>query len=270
MNTSFDNLTIPQLLEELQKYPHYKEKNIKNTIASDLQIKTSQVKKQHLLEALIKSQRKSSKTSKKSFLEVETDKKDKNKVYESMLSNQPSDIKMEILLQLKYPDMLIACNTNKEFNQICNQDMLWNRMIERDFPFYPSDDKDARKSYEHWYKFFDAHTTRIIGGFIIYKTKYINLQDVYEAIFKILVDYIDENNEVMDIEDKEEERKAYEKMIFNMYTKIFKILTVPIKFEERFLKLRPRLLINSTDENMWQYLSQIEYDMMMSYDDPPQ
>lgn len=263
MNTSFDNLTIAQLLEELQKYPAYKDKSqIKNKIAENMNIKTSQVKKQHILDTLIKSQRKSS--SKNDKVKTNITLKDEN-----TLGNQLSDIKMEILLQLKYPDMLFACKTNKDFNKICNQDALWNRMIEKDFPFYPSDKKHARKSYEHWYQFFDEHTTRIIAGFIIYKTKYINFQEIYEAIFKILVNSIEENYEIMNIEDEDEQRKAHHTMDKNIFTKIFKLLTVPFKYEDKFSKLPPRILINSDDQNKWQYLSLIFYDMMMAYDDPP-
>lgn len=48
----YDNLTMVALLEKLQTYDRYKNKNVRNEIASQYQLKPSEVKKPELLKAL--------------------------------------------------------------------------------------------------------------------------------------------------------------------------------------------------------------------------
>lgn len=198
------------------------------------------------------------------------DKNIKNIEIKHDLTHQPKDIKMEVLLNLKYPDMLVFCQSDESFNNICKENNLWNKMIERDFPFYPSDEHKAKESYEYWYKFFDQFVLRIISTYVVYRTKYTNLQTVYEGIFKLLVNYIEKNNIMMEMETTMLKRDEYiDEVEMNMFLEIFKILGVPITFDKSFIHLIPRTLIENTDKSKWANLKQIFYDMMMTYDDPP-
>lgn len=134
-------------------------------------------------------------------------------------------------------------------------------MIKRDFPFYHFDKAFARKSYEHWYNFFDDYTLRIVKTLIVYRTKKNNLEKIYQDVFNLLVIY---NTEAMNIEGIQERRNAYNNLNYEIFTKIFKTLDVPFKFDEKFYNTYPIEFIANTDKNKWQFLKQVFYDMNMA------
>lgn len=178
------------------------------------------------------------------------------------LENQLPEIKMEILLQMEYVDMLEACIINKEFNKICHEDALWHRMIKRDFPFYPSNGKMARKSYEYWYHVFDDFTLLTVTKLIIYRTKKNNVEKVYQDVFNILVDYINQTKS-MTFEGTEERKNKENQLDLEIFTKIFTVLDVPFKFDPSFYTLVPRELFDNTDQNKWQFLNKISIRLII-------
>src|SRR5258708_36345671 len=55
---------------------------------------------------------------------------------------------LNILLEMEYQDMINFCNTNKTYKNACNNKILWEKRIERDFPFYSVDkNKDSKILY---------------------------------------------------------------------------------------------------------------------------
>jgi hypothetical protein len=190
------------------------------------------------------------------------------KQYTKMLSDVPQDIKMNFLLQLSYPDLINACQTNKQYYSLCQDNYLWNKLIERDFPFYPSDKLYAKKSYEHWYNYFDKTTLKIISDFIIYRKYYNNLQITYEQIFNLLVNYIIENNNMMAKEIQKEADAYDDEFNFRILNQIFNALGIPMESDMSFVKIVPSLKIKNNAKSLWAHLKLIINDMMTSYQDP--
>lgn len=63
-------------------------------------------------------------------------------------SELPEEMLVETLLQLSYPDIVNACQTNLQFAQVCNRKMLWYGLLKRDFPDVAiSDIADPRAFY---------------------------------------------------------------------------------------------------------------------------
>lgn len=183
---------------------------------------------------------------------------------------QPDDIKIEILSQFTYPDLLVFIKNNKDYEHICNKNELWNKLIERDFNFYPSDGLYAKESYEHWYKYFNEYVLKIIGSFIIYRTGYNDLQQVYEKIFHLLVEYVIENNNAFDRESEEEIDSYLSSTQYRIYHEIFETLSIPINKDIGLVKLIPRsfMIDPADDKSRYAKLLDIIGGMMMSYHDP--
>lgn len=237
-----DAKTIPVLVTELQKYTPYQNLS-KYYIDKELSKKydVRSVKKLHYINALNDVKHQKEPKSKKELFILD-------------------DINIQFMLNLTYPDLLVYCQTDKHIHNLCQKNDLWNKLIARDFPFYPDDEPKAQKSYEHWYKFFDKYTLDIIAAFITYRKKYIDLQKSYNEIFSILVRYIEENNISMGMDkDGHEYIKNVEQ---KLYKEIFDSLGVSIKIEKNFSSMTP------DDKTMYRNLSHIIYEMMMTYDDP--
>lgn len=175
---------------------------------------------------------------------------------------------IQLMLNLSYPDLLVYCQTDKHIHNLCQRNDLWNKLITRDFPFYPDDEPKAQKSYEHWYKYFDKYTLDIIAAFITYRKKYIDLQKSYNKIFSILVRYIEENNISMDKDEYENGYEYIKNVEQKLYKEIFDSLGVSIKIEKKFSSMTPSIINKPDDETMYRHLSHIIYEMMMTYDDP--
>lgn len=129
------------------------------------------------------------------------------------------EIQYEILLKLEYHDILQYCAANKT---LCDN-TLWQLLINRDYPQWSNKtNKNAKLLYEKIVDFFDKETTSIISRFIIYKTKYVNFQKVYNGIHDLLVNYLS----LVNINIETEVKFAY--AIFNVMT-VYVDKDIPIK-----------------------------------------
>ncbi len=175
--------------------------------------------------------------------------------------------KMEILLRMTYVDMLEACLTNKEFNDICHEDVLWHRMNDRDFPFSLN---KTRKGYDHWYRVFDKFTLCVVTSLIIYRTKKNNIEKVYQDVFNLLIDYINQYHKLNLI--NKEFGNEDNQLDLEIFTKIFKSLNVP--FDESFFYILSVFdgplapvedgpLVPIFDKNNWEFLIKISYDLVI-------
>jgi hypothetical protein len=134
------------------------------------------------------------------------------------------DIKYEILLKLSYPDILKYCASNKT---ICDN-QLWKLLIERDFPGRGSDDDNAKILYKQYFDFYDKWVTIIMADFMIYKTKYIDMTDVYNKIKHIINQYYNDEFDINWDEDKENNYILQNTLELETFYKIFDILSIPI------------------------------------------
>ncbi len=52
----------------------------------------------------------------------------------SMIMDLPYKVRMYVVVQIPYPDVLRFCATSKKAKEVCDDDYFWKLKIERDFP----------------------------------------------------------------------------------------------------------------------------------------
>lgn len=171
------------------------------------------------------------------------------------------DIIMEILSFTKYDELEKFCLINKKFYQFCNSNDLWNKMIARDFSFYPDNLPDAKKTYYKLYYFIDKYTLNIIAEFLTLRTKSLSLAKCYDTIFYILVEYIVGVDKVMDIEDEEEQKQYSDKLNLDIINDVFAALSVPI-INVRNINSTTIYRYDSNDIRHTKRLAKILWDMI--------
>lgn len=159
-----------------------------------------------------------------------------------------------ILLNLDCIDIISFHLVNKTLND----DDIWTLLVNRDYPFIHQSAAN-KKIYIDYYQFFDAYTYEILVAFLMYKTKYINLNVTYSKINDMLVDIVCEcppinkkynQNEIMD----------YIYLIFDVIT--VKIKPIVINFDELLIYKK------NSDTAKIIKLKTIIYDMLdRIYDD---
>lgn len=97
------------------------------------------------------------------------------------------DIYLEILLQLSYPDILKLCQVSQEYNYVCNSNLLWSKLFQRDF--LSGDVEQPKEEYKLWFDIINKYTTKIISKLINHRKNFDNLQMIYDKIFIILGHY---------------------------------------------------------------------------------
>lgn len=141
-----------------------------------------------------------------------------------------NDIQIEIILKMTYPEIMNYCQIDKQINMLCHDNKTWQLLIERDFlPFLDNDLPDSKDRYEIYYKFFDQFITTIIAEFLIYKTKILNLDNVYQSLYKILIRFFDQNSVIDLDEDADNNYILQNTLELNTILEIFNVLTIPIK-----------------------------------------
>lgn len=140
-----------------------------------------------------------------------------------------NDIQIEIILKMTYPEIVNYCRINKNITDLCYNNKTWQLLIERDFPFLDNDLEDAKDTYEIYYEFFDQFITKIIAEFLIYKTKILNFDNVYQSLYKILTHYFDQHSVIDLEEDAENDYILQNTLELNTILEIFNVLTIPIK-----------------------------------------
>lgn len=89
------------------------------------------------------------------------------------LDDMPKDIKYKILVELPIGDLAKMCQTNKKYQEICNNDEFWRRKLIFDFPEYL---KPENLNHKEWYD-------RIINSGNLYSTEFPNVL-VAENVYK--------------------------------------------------------------------------------------
>ncbi len=130
---------------------------------------------------------------------------------------------------MTYPEIVNYCQIDKQVNMLCHDNKTWQLLIERDFPFLSNELENSKDIYETFYKFFDQFITTIIAEFLIYKTKILNLDNVYQSLYKILILYFNQNSDIDLTEDAENDCVLQNTLELNTILEIFKVLTIPIK-----------------------------------------
>ncbi len=98
-----------------------------------------------------------------------------------------SDLNLEILLQLPYPDIINMCQISPEYNKICHTKHFWDKLFERDY--YLQDNKerdtidDLKRRYEKWYNVVDNHVIKIMTKLMVKRKNHDNLQTIYDELF---------------------------------------------------------------------------------------
>lgn len=81
--------------------------------------------------------------------------------------------------------------------------------------------------YEKLFKFYDKWATKVLSEFINYKTKYLNMQDVYEKIIKVLINYQKEWSKINLEEDEDNDYVISKTLSIKTSNILFDIMTIP-------------------------------------------
>lgn len=160
---------------------------------------------------------------------------------------------------MSYQDILQFCATNKTI------DNLWIALVKRDFLF-EFDDDDVKKIYEFYFHFYDKWTTVIISEFIIYKTKFVSFQQVYDKIKQCLVTFFYNNSDI-DLEEDEKNKYIQQNTLeLNAFYDLFDIMTVPIVKDIKLKQIKPPCRdYKTTNMGKIKYMSAIFSDMTMGF-----
>lgn len=195
------------------------------------------------------------------------------------------NLKIEIISKLRYIDILEFDQINKKYHLLCNSNMLWNEMINRDFGFYNHDGNDARKIYEYWYKFFNKHTKTLMYAFVIYNLRYDKLVQAYEKIFALLIKYIS----LIDVKEKDFEKYDQHSLYcienkmsaenledeYHLIQEIFRVSNIKIGEYKEFIKSPPSIMndcigtaYNDNKVSKRIRLRRLIYQMINDYKEP--
>jgi hypothetical protein len=109
------------------------------------------------------------------------------------------EINHVLIHNASYPEIIQLCQTKKFFNTICQTTKFWKYLNERDF--YGLVKFNTRKEYEALYHFFNKYTINIIKIGLNPNLLYVSISEMYNNIFKILVELVRENKNNDDIDD---------------------------------------------------------------------
>ena len=134
------------------------------------------------------------------------------------------DIQHEIMLYLGYKDVVSFSRIN---TQMYSCDTLWQTILIRDYPFlYPQE--NTKRLYESYFKFFNKWTLRIIGKFITYTTKYVNMDTIYHKVNIVLVKYVDQHCKLEEMEDINTKMREIDTLLLNIIYELFDALEITL------------------------------------------
>lgn len=106
------------------------------------------------------------------------------------METSTDDVKTEIILKLDYFDILSLISVNKDYRRLYCDNTLFQLILERDYNITWGDkDMIVSEVYKSMFMFYDKWTAKILGSFIEYKTKYLNIMAVYKEIKRIIIEY---------------------------------------------------------------------------------
>lgn len=174
------------------------------------------------------------------------------------MDNLLDDVKIYLFSYFEYKDIFIISQINKSWHQLCQDNRLWNNLIKRDFKFCLNNLLDAKEKYLLFYRCFDEYTMKIIARFIVLKTKFVNLQQVYQRIFITLIDYVTEYHLIVKIDEYPSQSECGLKMQVILVYNIFDIMSLPCNLSS---------INDNNDVRRARELLAIISDMMLDYGD---
>jgi hypothetical protein len=142
------------------------------------------------------------------------------------------DAKLQILLQSSYPDIIHLCAVDKAYNKVCNNPLLWEQLIQRDFPYMPI--VSPKQNYIKAYTIFNTYTILTIKNLLNTHVLYYDMQDLYNEVFDTLVMFIRACfYNIETIEDYTFHWNTVENETFTILRGIFKIKS--IEWDSRLL-----------------------------------
>ena len=107
------------------------------------------------------------------------------------------DLNRHILKDLKYPENVNLCKTNKKWANICRDDNIWGMYLKRDFPEYRKKSKDTfKQEYIRLWSIIEDEVEYLSElSYIV--PKYLNIDAMKNDIRKILILFNNETWESM-------------------------------------------------------------------------
>lgn len=128
----------------------------------------------------------------------------------------PKDINIEFFYQLKWPDNINLCQTNKRWAKICEDKKIWRNVMKRDFPWYyhhiPKE-QSTREAYNQIWTLLNQAAGGLMRNYKWVNPKYANLKLMKEDIITELGNKVEEYAKTRDI-DKE----GWEELNLNVLT----------------------------------------------------
>ena len=190
----------------------------------------------------------------------------------SVFNKLPEDITTDILLKLQYNDIVEFCNTHTTSAKICKDQKFWQKLVLRDFPHVVPNNvnfnKNARQLYITLTHFFDKYTNEIIAGLITYKHGYLNLGEVYQDVFELLIEWFDKLFAIdFDKDDDDYLQIQLDLDTFPTLLQIFNISTTqPI--DESMLKIQNYDVVGkprNSDRDKYAFISFVFQNMFDEY-----
>lgn len=166
------------------------------------------------------------------------------------MNHLPHDIKMAILLKMDGRSIERLSLVNKQFYSMCNNDLLWQSLLNRDFTCHVSLKAKYKKLDTH----FDKYTQLVIAKFIRFGNGGFFLENVYDRIKQLLVEYV---NFIKSLENPN--GPLFAEYIFPTLKQVFCILRIPIKSVLTIDQIRPfnKQSKRITDKDKFCYLGAI-------------
>jgi hypothetical protein len=113
----------------------------------------------------------------------------------------PDELKLHIARYLDYPDLTTISQMNESFRQVCEEESLWKRLFQRDFP---NDVKwpnvTWRQSYVElwtWRQSIKIFARQFTEEHSLIKSKYIRLDEVVNDLVDLLETFMNNHNLVV-------------------------------------------------------------------------
>lgn len=107
------------------------------------------------------------------------------------LNKLPRDINNELLKQLSYPEIINLCKTNKQWNNICKDEKVWQILSNRDFPkLRPIFGGSFRKLYEDLWHNIDKAINGLIKDKLIANRRYVDINLMKQDLFVVIRNFM--------------------------------------------------------------------------------
>ena len=114
-----------------------------------------------------------------------------------------NDVIYSIFLNADYLEIVELCSVSKQYKKICDQDLLWKQLIERDFPFIfidcnIQDEYTYKKLYEKTHFVIYSYINKIILPFEKNR-KHRYTTYIFKNLFNLIVDVLNKKKVYYDV-----------------------------------------------------------------------